>query len=57
MLDSINSVCFTKDGQCVLTGCLNSIIKLIDKETGECLAEYVVIFSLLNNLMLTVMLK
>lgn len=38
---SVTSVCFTRDGQCVLTSTLDSSLKLMDKESGEMLNEYV----------------
>jgi mitogen-activated protein kinase organizer 1 len=37
---SVGNICFTKDGQCVLTNCHNSCVKLIDKDSGEILAEF-----------------
>ncbi|KAM6389961.1 LOW QUALITY PROTEIN: WD repeat domain-containing protein 83 [Rhynochetos jubatus] len=36
----ITSVCFSKDGQCVLAASLDSTLRLLDKETGELLGEY-----------------
>ncbi|NWT07050.1 WDR83 protein, partial [Mionectes macconnelli] len=36
----ITSVCFTKDGQCVLVASLDSTLRLLDKDTGELLGEY-----------------
>uniref|UniRef100_A0A669QX77 WD repeat domain-containing protein 83 n=1 Tax=Phasianus colchicus TaxID=9054 RepID=A0A669QX77_PHACC len=36
----ITSVCFSKDGQCVLAASLDSTLRLLDKETGEMLGEY-----------------
>ncbi|XP_052242554.1 WD repeat domain-containing protein 83-like [Dreissena polymorpha] len=38
---SITSVTFTRDGQCVLVSTLDSSLKLMDKDTGEMLNEYV----------------
>ena len=35
----ITSVCFSKDGQCVLAASLDSTLRLLDKETGEMLGE------------------
>ena len=40
VLASVGSVCFTKDGQCILTNCLNNKLVLIDKESGEILQEF-----------------
>ncbi|XP_023230264.1 WD repeat domain-containing protein 83-like [Centruroides sculpturatus] len=37
---SVTCVNFTKDGQCILVSCLDNTLKLLDKETGEMLAEY-----------------
>uniref|UniRef100_A0A8C9MF13 WD repeat domain-containing protein 83 n=1 Tax=Serinus canaria TaxID=9135 RepID=A0A8C9MF13_SERCA len=36
----ITSVCFSKDGQCVLAASLDSTLRLLDKDTGELLGEY-----------------
>ncbi|XP_071497727.1 WD repeat domain-containing protein 83-like [Diadema antillarum] len=36
----VTSVCFTKDGQCTLVSSLDSTLRLLDKETGELLGEY-----------------
>lgn len=35
----ITSVCFSKDGQCVLAASLDSTLRLLDKDTGELLGE------------------
>jgi mitogen-activated protein kinase organizer 1 len=40
VLASVGSVSFTKDGQCILTNCLNNKIVLLDKESGEVLQEF-----------------
>ncbi|XP_028829242.1 WD repeat domain-containing protein 83 [Denticeps clupeoides] len=44
-VDFINSpitcVCFSQDGQCTLTSSLDSSVRLLDKNTGEMLGEYV----------------
>ncbi|XP_078575097.1 WD repeat domain-containing protein 83-like [Branchiostoma floridae x Branchiostoma japonicum] len=36
----VTCVCFTKDGQCVLSSALDSTLRLLDKDTGELLGEY-----------------
>ncbi|XP_038626668.1 WD repeat domain-containing protein 83 isoform X1 [Tachyglossus aculeatus] len=36
----VTSVCFSKDGQCVLASSLDSTLRLLDKDTGEMLGEY-----------------
>uniref|UniRef100_UPI001293F9D9 WD repeat domain-containing protein 83 n=1 Tax=Lonchura striata TaxID=40157 RepID=UPI001293F9D9 len=36
----VTSVCFSKDGQCVLAASLDSTLRLLDKDTGELLGEY-----------------
>ncbi|OWK50138.1 WD repeat domain-containing protein 83, partial [Lonchura striata] len=33
----VTSVCFSKDGQCVLAASLDSTLRLLDKDTGELL--------------------
>lgn len=38
---AITSVSFTRDGQCILVGCMDSTVKLMDKDSGEMLSEYV----------------
>lgn len=38
---SLNCVKFTKDGQCTLVSCLDNTLRLIDKDCGEVLSEYV----------------
>ncbi|KAG8197012.1 hypothetical protein JTE90_004284 [Oedothorax gibbosus] len=38
---SINCVTFTKDDQCVLASCLDNTLRLVDKDGGEVLSEYV----------------
>lgn len=43
---SVSNVCFTRDGQCILCSCLNSSVKLVDKETGDILQEF---YGHLNN--------
>lgn len=35
----ITSVCFSKDGQCLLCSSLDSTLRLLDKDTGELLGE------------------
>lgn len=42
----VTSVRLSSDGQCVLVSSLDSTIRLMDKETGEMLNEYVIIFLL-----------
>lgn len=37
---AVTSVCFTKDGQCLLASTLDSTVRLFDKESGEMLNEY-----------------
>jgi len=37
---SVNCVTFTKDGQCILASCLDSTLRLVDKDGGEVLSEY-----------------
>lgn len=37
----VTSVVFSRDGQCVLASSLDSTIRLLDKDTGELLNEYV----------------
>lgn len=39
LLDPITSVWFTRDGQGLLVSCLDSTLRLIDKDTGELLQE------------------
>ncbi|KAK3091435.1 hypothetical protein FSP39_019863 [Pinctada imbricata] len=38
--NSVSSVTFTRDGQCVLVSTLDDSIKLMDKDTGEMLNEF-----------------
>ena len=38
--DPVTSACFSHDKQCILAATLNSTIRLLDKETGELLADY-----------------
>lgn len=38
--DPVTSACFSRDKQCILAATLNSTIRLLDKETGELLADY-----------------
>lgn len=38
--EPIMSVWFTRDGQGLLVSCLDSSVRLIDKDTGELLQEY-----------------
>lgn len=40
MAQPITSVWFTRDGQGLLVSCLDSTLRLIDKDTGELLQEY-----------------
>ena len=47
-IDPIMSVWFTRDGQGLLVSCLDSSIRLIDKDTGELLQEYTAFFFLLH---------
>ena len=51
---SITSVNFTKDGQCTLVSCLNNSIKLLDKESGELLAEWVFKILISINLLIVI---
>ena len=39
---AVSSVCFTRDGQCILVGgsAGGDTVKLFDKDTGEMLQEY-----------------
>jgi len=37
---AVSSVCFTKDGQCMLVSATNDTVKLFDKSTGELLQEF-----------------
>nr|XP_033781363.1 WD repeat domain-containing protein 83 [Geotrypetes seraphini] len=36
----VTSVCFSKDGQCVLASSLDATLRLLDKDTGELLGHY-----------------
>ena len=36
----VASLCFTRDGQCVLVSCVGETVKLFDKSSGEMLSEY-----------------
>ena len=36
----VASLCFTRDGQCVLVSCVAETVKLFDKSSGEMLSEY-----------------
>ena len=36
----VASLCFTRDGQCVLVSCVGETVKLFDKSSGELLSEY-----------------
>ncbi|GFV62148.1 WD repeat domain-containing protein 83 [Trichonephila clavipes] len=38
---SLNCATFTKDGQCMLVSCLDNTLRLVDKDGGEVLSEYV----------------
>jgi len=38
-VESVTSVSFTRDSQCVLVSTLDSSLKLMDKDTGEMLNE------------------
>ncbi|GFY67652.1 WD repeat domain-containing protein 83 [Trichonephila inaurata madagascariensis] len=40
-LGSLNCATFTKDGQCMLVSCLDNTLRLVDKDGGEVLSEYV----------------
>jgi mitogen-activated protein kinase organizer 1 len=40
--EPVTSVAFSQDSQCVLSSTLDSTIRLLDKETGELLNEYVI---------------
>lgn len=37
----ITCTCFSRDGQCTLISSLDSTLRLLDKDTGELLGEYV----------------
>lgn len=37
---AVSSVSFTRDGQCILASCMDSTVKLLDKDTGELLQEF-----------------
>jgi mitogen-activated protein kinase organizer 1 len=37
----VTSVTLSKDGQCVLVSSLDDTVRLLDKDTGELLNEYV----------------
>lgn len=37
----VTSVCFSNDGQCILVGSADNTVRLLDKNTGEMLGEYV----------------
>ena len=37
---AVASVSFSRDGQCLLVGCVAGTVKLMDKNTGELLQEY-----------------
>ena len=37
----VTSVTLSKDGQCILASSLDNTVRLLDKETGELLNEYV----------------
>lgn len=39
--ESVSSVNFTRDGQCVLVSTLDDSLKLMDKDSGEMLNEYI----------------
>ncbi|XP_068083763.1 WD repeat domain-containing protein 83 isoform X2 [Anabrus simplex] len=41
MGESVTSVRFTWDDQCMVVGCSDNTVRLIDKDTGELLGEYV----------------
>lgn len=36
----VTSVCFTNDGQCILAGSADNTVRLLDKNSGEMLGEY-----------------
>jgi len=38
---AVTSVSFTRDGQCILSSTLDNTLRLLDKQTGEMLNEYV----------------
>lgn len=42
----VTSVTLSKDGQCILVSSLDNTIRLLDKETGELLNEYVLLLML-----------
>ena len=43
-VEPVSSTSFTRDGQCVLTSTMDDSIKLMDKDTGEMLNEYLSTF-------------
>uniref|UniRef100_A0A6V7IAS2 WD repeat domain-containing protein 83 n=1 Tax=Bracon brevicornis TaxID=1563983 RepID=A0A6V7IAS2_9HYME len=38
--EAVTCASFTRDGQCVLVSCADSVIRLLDKDTGELLGEF-----------------
>ena len=40
MGDSVNSISFTPDGNCLLAGVMGGIVRLMDKSSGKLLARY-----------------
>ncbi|KAF0314167.1 WD repeat domain-containing protein 83 [Amphibalanus amphitrite] len=38
--DSVTCVTLSRDGQCLLVGCMDATVKLLDRETGELLNEF-----------------
>lgn len=40
MGDSVNSVSFTPDGNCILAGAMGGVVRLMDKNSGKLLARY-----------------
>lgn len=39
LLEPVTSVCVSRDGQCTLASCLDSTLRLMDKDSGELLNE------------------
>lgn len=40
-IEPVTCASFTKDGQCILASCADDVVRLIDKDTGELLGEFV----------------
>ena len=38
--DSVGNVSLTRDGQCILASCLTCVLRLVDRDSGEVLAEF-----------------